>query len=122
MMTLGRHRVSRSLVEGDSTAPPEPKAISDETSKRAPSASSSSTSGRAMASPTTTTALTDSSPTRRHTAAGSNWPPGSVTTVPPPSRLEKTSQWPLACMKGGMASATMPTGRMRPTSSAGAVM
>ena len=45
-----------------------------------------------------------------------------VTTVPPPKRVEKASQCPAACMKGGMASAVTPGRSTRSASSSGREM
>ena len=42
--------------------------------------------------------------------------------MPPPKKVEKASQWALACMNGGTGRATMPKSRRREGSSPGSVM
>ena len=75
-----------------------------------------------MASPTTTRMFTASVPTRRHVAAGSKRPPGSVTSFPPPNSMVNASQCALECMKGGHGRAVMPGRITRVASSSGDAM
>ena len=75
-----------------------------------------------MASPTTTRMFTASLPTRRHAAAGSKRPSGSVTSFPPPNSMVNASQWALECMNGGHGSAVMPGRITRGASSSGDAM